>query len=64
MKRKWKISEMIALVISTIILSPVGIVLGAVNLNNTKRRTQSIILLAVGVIITLMWLYHFTGHHH
>ena len=64
MKTKWNTWPFIRYIVLSLIISPTGIILGSINLKNTERRTQAIILMVIGVIMTLLWLYHFLGGHH
>jgi heme/copper-type cytochrome/quinol oxidase subunit 4 len=64
MKTKWNIWPFIGFIVLSLTITPAGMILGAVNIKNTERRTQAIILLILAVIMTLLWLYHFLGGHH
>ncbi len=64
MKTKWNTWPFIGYIALSLVISPAGIILGAVNIKNSERKIQAIILLIIGVIMTILWLYHFLCGHH
>lgn len=62
-KSKWTTGWMVGLILATLVL-PVGIPIGLLNIGEKERKTQSIILIVLGVINILMWIWHFVGHNH
>lgn len=64
MKTKWNIWPFIGFIVLSLIITPAGMIFGAVNIKNKERRAQAITLLTLAVIMTLLWLYHFLGGHH
>jgi spore maturation protein SpmB len=62
--KKWNAITYVGLMLVTVLLSPIGVVFGAINLKNLSRKTQAYILIIVGVLFTALWLYHFFGGHH
>ena len=63
MKTKWSTWTFIGYIALSLVISPAGIILGALNIKNKERKNQAIILLIVGTIMTILWLYHFLGGH-
>lgn len=64
MKTKWNTLLFIGYILLSLIISPAGIVIGAINVKNKERKIQAMILLISGGIMTVLWLYHFLGGHH
>lgn len=63
LSNKWSFIAYTGLILIAVLLSPVGAVIGAVNLKNPTRKTQAYILIIVGVLFTILWLFHFLGGH-
>ncbi len=64
MKTKWNTWTFVGFILLSLVLSPAGILLGAINIKTPERKIQAIILLIIGSIMTLLWLSHFMGGHH
>jgi membrane protease YdiL (CAAX protease family) len=63
-KNKWNVISMIGWIVLTFFISPVGIVVGALNLKFEERKNQAIVLLVVGLVSMVLWILHFSGQHH
>jgi membrane protease YdiL (CAAX protease family) len=63
-KNKWNVISMIGWIVLTFFISPVGIVVGALNLKFEERKNQAIVLLVVGLVSVVLWILHFSGQHH
>jgi hypothetical protein len=51
----WSFGAMFGIIMSTIIIPPVGLVLGLRGLRNEHRKTQGAILLTVFTFMALLW---------
>ena len=63
-KDVWNISSMIGLIILTPLISPVGIIVGSMNLKYEGRRKQAVTLLVLGIVVLALTGLHLFGHHH
>ncbi len=63
-KDVWNIGAMIGLVILTLLISPVGIIVGSINLKYEATRKQAVTLLVLSIVVLALTVLHLFGHHH
>ena len=56
-KKPWSNVEMTIYILLTVIIPPVGLILGFINLGSSERKKQAWVLLAVAVVAAVLHTY-------
>lgn len=53
---RWSLTAMFGIIMTTVVIPPVGLVLGLRGLMDERRKVQGAVLLTVFVFMTLLWI--------